>query len=65
MINKVEICGVNTSKLPVLSNTKMMELLKKIKQGDTEAREEFIKCNLRLVLSVIQRFNNRGEYVVV
>ncbi|NLM42693.1 MAG: RNA polymerase sporulation sigma factor SigG [Clostridiales bacterium] len=63
MINKVEICGVNTSKLPVLSNTKMMELLKKIKQGDTEAREEFIKCNLRLVLSVIQRFNNRGEYV--
>lgn len=63
MINKVEICGVNTSKLPVLSNAKMMELLKKIRQGDTEAREEFIKCNLRLVLSVIQRFNNRGEYV--
>jgi len=63
MINKVEICGVNTSKLPVLSNAKMMELLKKIKQGDKAAREEFIKCNLRLVLSVIQRFNNRGEYV--
>jgi len=63
MINKVEICGVNTSKLPVLSNAKMMELLKKIRQGDQEAREEFIKCNLRLVLSVIQRFNNRGEYV--
>ncbi|MGI5998890.1 MAG: RNA polymerase sporulation sigma factor SigG [Lutispora sp.] len=63
MINKVEICGVNTSKLPVLSNAKMMELLKKIRQGDLEAREEFIKCNLRLVLSVIQRFNNRGEYV--
>lgn len=63
MINKVEICGVNTSKLPVLSNAKMMELLKKIRQGDFEAREEFIKCNLRLVLSVIQRFNNRGEYV--
>ncbi|MDD2481545.1 MAG: RNA polymerase sporulation sigma factor SigG [Lutispora sp.] len=63
MINKVEICGVNTSKLPVLSNTKMMELLKKIRQGDMESREEFIKSNLRLVLSVIQRFNNRGEYV--
>ncbi len=63
MINKVEICGVNTSKLPVLSNAKMMELLKKIRQGDMESREEFIKCNLRLVLSVIQRFNNRGEYV--
>lgn len=54
---------MNTSKLPVLSNAKMMELLKKIRQGDLEAREEFIKCNLRLVLSVIQRFNNRGEYV--
>ena len=63
LINKVEICGVNTSKLPVLSNTKMMELLKKIRQGDMESREEFIKSNLRLVLSVIQRFNNRGEYV--
>ena len=63
MINKVEICGVNTSKLPVLSNAKMMELLKKIRQGDMESREEFIKSNLRLVLSVIQRFNNRGEYV--
>lgn len=63
MINKVEICGVNTSKLPVLSNAKMMELLKKIRKGDMESREEFIKCNLRLVLSVIQRFNNRGEYV--
>lgn len=63
MINKVEICGVNTSKLPVLSNAKMMELLKKIRQGDSQSREEFIKCNLRLVLSVIQRFNNRGEYV--
>ncbi|MFA7572857.1 MAG: RNA polymerase sporulation sigma factor SigG [Lutispora sp.] len=63
MINKVEICGVNTSKLPVLSNTKMMELLKKIRQGDMESREEFIKSNLRLVLSVMQRFNNRGEYV--
>ena len=61
MINKVEICGVNTAKLPNLSNDKKMELLKKIKEGDTGAREEFIQGNLRLVLSVIQRFNSRGE----
>ncbi len=63
MINKVEICGVNTSKLKVLSNEKKHELLLKIKAGDENAREEFIAGNLRLVLSVIQRFNNRGEYV--
>ena len=61
MLNKVEICGVNTSKLPMLSNDKKMELLHKIKAGDNSAREEFIQGNLRLVLSVIQRFNNRGE----
>ncbi len=63
MINKVEICGVNTSKLPVLTNKQKDELFKKIKNGDKNAREEFIKGNLRLVLSVIQRFNNRGEHV--
>ena len=51
MINKVEICGVNTSKLPNLSNDKKVELLKKIKDGDTRAREEFIQGNLRLVLA--------------
>lgn len=62
-MNKVEICGVNTSKLPVLSNAKMRELLAKIKEGDQQAREEMVQGNLRLVLSVIQRFNNRGEYV--
>lgn len=62
MINKVEICGVNTSKLPVLSNEEKNELLKRIKNGDEEARNQFINGNLRLVLSVIQRFNNRGEY---
>src|SRR5690606_3652373 len=62
-MNKVEICGVNTSKLPVLSNAKMRELLAKIKDGDQQAREEMVQGNLRLVLSVIQRFNNRGEYV--
>ena len=61
MINKVEICGVNTSKLPVLTNKEKDELFIKIKQGDEEARNEFIRGNLRLVLSVIQRFYGRGE----
>ena len=61
MINKVEICGVNTAKLPLLSNNEKEELLKKIKNGDEEAREQFIKGNLRLVLSVIQKFSARGE----
>ncbi len=60
---KVEICGVNTSKLPVLSNARMRELLQRMRQGDARAREELVKGNLRLVLSVIQRFNSRGEYV--
>lgn len=59
--NKVEICGVDTSKLTVLTNERMRELLELIRQGDTKAREEFIQGNLRLVLSVIKRFNNRGE----
>ncbi|AZV56230.1 MULTISPECIES: RNA polymerase sporulation sigma factor SigG [Clostridium] len=63
IINKVEICGVNTSKLPVLKGKEMKELLIKMQQGDNECREKFIKGNLRLVLSVIQRFNNRGENV--
>ncbi|MGE5571950.1 MAG: RNA polymerase sporulation sigma factor SigG [Bacillota bacterium] len=63
MANKVEICGVNTSKLPVLSNQKMRELLDLVRRGDREARDKLIHGNLRLVLSVIQRFNNRGEYV--
>lgn len=61
MIRKVEICGVNTNKLPVLSNKEKQELLEKIKNGDNNARDEFINGNLRLVLSVIQRFSNRGE----
>ncbi|KRQ86576.1 RNA polymerase sigma-F factor [Caloramator mitchellensis] len=61
--NKVEICGVNTSKLPVLTNEEMRELFARMKQGDKTAREKFINGNLRLVLSVIQRFNNRGENV--
>lgn len=61
MINKVEICGVNTNKLPLLSNKEKNELLIKIKNGDEEARNIFINGNLRLVLSVIQRFSGRGE----
>jgi RNA polymerase sporulation-specific sigma factor len=64
MINsKVEICGVNTSKLPVLSNDQKKILFEKMHAGDLSARDEFIKGNLRLVLSIIQRFNNRGENV--
>lgn len=61
IINKVEICGVNTSKLPVLSGKEKEELLIKIKQGDEDARNKFIVGNLRLVLSVIQKFSSRGE----
>lgn len=61
MINKVEICGVDTSKLPLLSNEEKNELLIKIKQGDLEARNKFINGNLRLVLSVIRRFFCKGE----
>jgi RNA polymerase sporulation-specific sigma factor len=63
MINKVEICGVNTSKLPVLKEKEMKELLLSMRDGNSGARETFIRGNLRLVLSVIQRFNNRGENV--
>ena len=61
MINKVEICSVNTAKLPVLSNEEKNELLEKIKDGDEIARKKFIEGNLRLVLSVVQRFGGRGE----
>lgn len=63
MINKVEICGVNTSKLPVLTNAQMRDLFTRMQSGETSARDQLITGNLRLVLSVIQRFNNRGEYV--
>jgi len=59
--NKVEISGVNTSQLKVLRESEKMELLKKVKSGDMQAREELINGNLRLVLSVIQRFTGRGE----
>ncbi|MGI5901239.1 MAG: RNA polymerase sporulation sigma factor SigG [Desulfitobacteriia bacterium] len=63
VLNKVEICGVNTSKLPVLSGSKMKELFLKLQNGEISAREQLIRGNLRLVLSVIQRFSNRGEHV--
>ena len=61
MQGKVEICGVNTSKLKVLSQKEMDQLLRRSKQGDEDARQELIEGNLRLVLSVIQRFDKRGE----
>ena len=61
MLNKVEICGVNTSKLPLLTKEEKEELFIKIKNGDEDARQKFINGNLRLVLSVIQRFYGRGE----
>ena len=60
-LNKVEICGVNTNKLKVLKESEKTELLAKVRQGDALAREELINGNLRLVLSVVQKFANRGE----
>ena len=60
-LNKVEICGVNTSKLPILKAEEKEELFRRIKQGDEKARELYIKGNLRLVLSVIKRFSNSSE----
>ncbi len=61
LYSKVEICGVNTAKLKVLREKEKMELLKRIREGDKAARDTLINGNLRLVLSVIQRFTNRGE----
>ena len=61
MLGKVEICGVNTAKLPSLSAQETDELLRRVKEGDQSARERLVEGNLRLVLSVIQRFSNRGE----
>ena len=59
--NKVEVCGVNTSKLALLSEEQKTELLKRCREGDASARDELVKGNLRLVLSVVQRFAGRGE----
>ncbi|MFD2616961.1 MULTISPECIES: RNA polymerase sporulation sigma factor SigG [Terrilactibacillus] len=61
--NKVEICGVDTATLPVLKNEEMRKLFVQMQNGHDEAREKLVNGNLRLVLSVIQRFNNRGEYI--
>lgn len=63
MINKVVICGVNTSELPTIKTSEMRGMIKKIQEGDDELRDQFINGNLRLVLSVIQRFNSRNEPV--
>lgn len=63
MQNKVEICGVNTARLKVLKGEETQELLRRVKEGDMAAREALIQGNLRLVLSVIQKFTNRGENV--
>ncbi|MBQ2751156.1 MAG: RNA polymerase sigma-G factor, partial [Oscillospiraceae bacterium] len=57
--SKVEICGIYTAKLPVISEKEKIELIKKAKQGDKAARDKMITCNLRLVLSVVQKFSNR------
>jgi len=61
MINKVEICGINTSQLPMYREDKMMSMLGEIQKGNQNVKEEFIRGNLRLVLSVIQKFSGRGE----
>ena len=59
MSSKVEITGINTSQLPKLSASEQLELMKKLKEGDLSGREKFALCNMRLVLSVVQRFKNR------
>ena len=61
MVNKVELCGVNTSKLPLLKEEEKEELFARVQAGDQEAREQYIKGNLRLVLSVIKRFDSSSE----
>jgi len=63
VVNKVEICGVNTSKLPLLTNDEKKMLFERIQKGDREARELYIKGNLRMVLSVIKRFSSSNENV--
>ena len=62
-INKVELCGMDTSSLPVIKNERMRELFPLVHAGDQRARDEFVQGNLRLVLSVIKRFQGRGESV--
>ena len=60
MYNKVELCGVNTAELPILSEQEKRDLLTRARAGDKEARQSMIEGNLRLVLSVVQRFSQRG-----
>lgn len=60
-INKVELCGVNTAKLKVMKEKEKQELLLKVREGDTDARDKLVEGNLRLVLSVVQKFTQRGE----
>ena len=60
-LNKVELCGINTGTLPVIRNDQMRAMLEQIKRGDERVRQKFISGNLRLVLSVIQRFQGRGD----
>ncbi len=62
-VNKVDLCGVDTSSLPVIRNDRMRELFPRVHAGDQQARDEFVEGNLRLVLSVIKRFQGRGESV--
>ena len=62
-IGKVEICGVNTSTLPVLSNEEKEDLFRRIREGDAQARQKYIEGNLRLVLSIIKRFSACNENV--
>ena len=61
MYNKVELCGVNTAELPILSEQEKRDLLTRARAGDKKARQSMIEGNLRLVLSVVQRFAQRGE----
>ena len=61
MVGKVELCGINTAKLPTLSAAEMDTLFLRLRSGDKNAREQLVEGNLRLVLSVIQRFSGRGE----
>ena len=61
MLKKVEICGIDTSKLPVVRSDEMLDLFRKLQNGNPQIREQLIYCNLRLVLSIIQRFSNRNE----
>ncbi len=60
-LNKVEICGVNTAELPVMKDVDIEDVIQQIRNGDETLRQQFITGNLRLVLSVIQKFQNRGE----